>query len=83
VVRLVLEKGAEVEEIALHRTASAGREAMVRPLLENGAEVNAKTDSEWTALYRVSSARHEAVARLLLHFLLRADSSGLYIGTLV
>jgi ankyrin repeat protein len=71
VVRLLLEKGADVEAkdnnggTALYRAAGSGHEAMVRLLLEKGADVEAKNNNGWMALYRAAGSRHEAVVQLL------------------
>ncbi|KAH0553008.1 hypothetical protein GP486_006796 [Trichoglossum hirsutum] len=51
----------------LINAASQGQEAVVRQLLEKGADVNAKDDFyERTALHLAADKGHEAVARLLL-----------------
>jgi ankyrin repeat protein len=49
--------------------AGLGRVEMVRALLTAGADVNARTDDNWTALSmalsHASSTEHEEVVRLL------------------
>jgi ankyrin repeat protein len=63
VVKLLLEKGADVNNgIALCAASSGGHEAVVRLLLEKGANVN-----NGNALCAASSGGHEAVVRLLLN----------------
>jgi ankyrin repeat protein len=61
VVRLLLEKGADIEAktngygwTALYRASGGGHEAVVRLLLEKGADVKTKTEYRWTAVPRVS-----------------------------
>ena len=51
---------------ALHRAASNGHEAVVRLLLEKGANFEAKNSCEKTALHCAAMGGHEAVVRLLL-----------------
>jgi ankyrin repeat protein len=71
VVRLLLEKGADVKAktssgwTALHLAARGGHEAVVRLLLEKGADAKAKTSSGWTALHLAARVGHEVVVRLL------------------
>ena len=43
-----------------------GHEAVVRLLLENGADIGAKNKYGWTALTKATIWRREAVVRLLL-----------------
>ena len=71
-VRLLLEKGAELEAktnygwTALHAAAQQGRTAVVRLLLEKGAELEAKNNYDWTALHEAAWLGHTAAVRLLL-----------------
>jgi ankyrin repeat protein len=51
---------------ALHRAAGSGHEAVVRLLLEKGADVKARDSYGRTALHWAASSGHEAVVRLLL-----------------
>jgi hypothetical protein len=74
VVRLLLEKGADVDakdrldgRTALIRAAEGGHEAVMRLLLETGADVEAKDRrGGWTALVKAAASGHEAAVRLLL-----------------
>ncbi|KAI9769861.1 MAG: hypothetical protein M1839_003580 [Geoglossum umbratile] len=71
VVRLLVEKGADVntsdgERTALSWAAESGQEAVVRLLVEEGADVNAKDVDGWTALRQAVQTRHEAMMRLLI-----------------
>lgn len=50
---------------ALHRAAEGGQEAVVRFLLDRGADVNAKDDYGRAALGPATKGGHEAVVRLL------------------
>ena len=53
---------------ALLRAADRGDEAMVKLLLERGAEVNAKNSIQLTPLMCASEAKHESVVKLLLEW---------------
>jgi len=72
VVKLLLEKGAEVEAkcddgwTPLSLAADNGHEAVAKLLLEKGAEVEAKGDDGWTPLSSAVYNGHEAVVKLLL-----------------
>jgi ankyrin repeat protein len=72
VVRLLLEKGADVNVqggqwgSALQAASYWGHQAVVRLLLENGADVNAQGGDFGNALNAASAEGHEAVVRLLL-----------------
>jgi ankyrin repeat protein len=63
-VRLLLEKGADVEAkdnsgwTALHYAARRGHEAVVRLLLEKGVDVEAKTSNGWMALRGAANSGH-------------------------
>jgi ankyrin repeat protein len=46
--------------------AEEGHEAVVKLLLEKGAELEAKDSSGWTALIWAAEKGHEAVVKLLL-----------------
>jgi ankyrin repeat protein len=46
--------------------AENGHEAVIRLLLEKGAEINAKGKFGWTPLSLAAGSGHEAVVRLLL-----------------
>src|SRR2546423_11219416 len=56
----------DMAQLALIGTALAGHEAVVRLLLDRGADVDAKAENEVTALIGAALAGHEAVVRLLL-----------------
>ncbi|GAW10696.1 hypothetical protein ANO14919_000310 [Xylariales sp. No.14919] len=71
--KLLLERGAKVEpegedvQTPLWCAVNEGHEAVVRLLLENGANVKAKTTSEqWTALHVAATNGHGGVVQLLL-----------------
>jgi ankyrin repeat protein len=72
VVRLLLEKGAEVNTAhaggitALHHAASRGHEDVVSFLLTSGADATRVSRSGWTALMQASYSGHVGVVRLLL-----------------
>ena len=72
VVRLLLEKGANIEakdqdqQTALLIAAEGGYESVVRLLLEKGANIEAKDGLQQTALSTAAYFGHEAVVRLLL-----------------
>ena len=53
-------------ETALYKAASGGHEAVVRLLLEKGADVNAQGGDYGNALQAASNGGHEGVVRLLL-----------------
>ena len=50
---------------ALHWAAGNGHEAVVRLLLEKGANIAAKTSEGRTALHLAAGSGHEAVVKLL------------------
>jgi ankyrin repeat protein len=72
VVKLLLEKGAELEakttygQTPLSRAAGNGHEAVVKLLLEKGAELETKDKNGWTPLSCAAKNGHEAVVKLLL-----------------
>jgi ankyrin repeat protein len=73
VVKLLLEKGAEIEakdseygRTPLSWAAFDGHEAVVKLLLEKGAEVEAKDHHGRTPLSRAAGNGHKAVVKLLL-----------------
>jgi ankyrin repeat protein len=71
IVRLLLWKGASIATTtygwtALHHAADKGHEAVVRSLLERGADVATKNNYGCTALHRAACHGHEAVVLLLL-----------------
>lgn len=51
---------------ALHEAAWCGQEAVVRLLLEKGADPEAKNSNKWTALHVAAVNGHDAMVRLLL-----------------
>jgi ankyrin repeat protein len=65
-VRLLLQKGADVNAEGLGYASREGHEQIVRLLLEKGADVNAQQRSGDTALGHASKAGHEQIVRLLL-----------------
>lgn len=52
--------------LQLLSAARNGHEAVVRQLLENGADIEAKNMYGWTALHWTAFNGHETVVRLLL-----------------
>jgi ankyrin repeat protein len=73
VVKLLLEKGAELEtkdkdnsRTPLSWAAENGHEAVVKLLLEKGAELETKDTYGWTLLSWAARNGHEAVVKLLL-----------------
>jgi ankyrin repeat protein len=73
VVKLLLEKGAELEakdsnygQTALSWAAEKEHEAVVKLLLENNAELETKSNSGWTPLLYTVYYGREAVVKLLL-----------------
>jgi ankyrin repeat protein len=73
VVKLLLEKGAELESkdsdfgmTPLLQAAMDGHEAVVKLLLEKGAELESKDKTGRTPLSRAAENGHEAVVKLLL-----------------
>jgi ankyrin repeat protein len=72
VVRLVLERGAPVNEkgpgglTPLHVAAESGHDAIVRVLLDLGAEVNARDDAGMEPLHKAADESRDGVVRLLL-----------------
>lgn len=75
IVRVLLEGGAEVDaqgvlgvfrqDTPIHIASSLGNIEIVKLLLDWGADLNAKTKEEKTALQIAKSKGHEAVAELL------------------
>ncbi|KAH6960053.1 hypothetical protein BKA56DRAFT_647910 [Ilyonectria sp. MPI-CAGE-AT-0026] len=73
VVKLLLEKGAEIEakdsehgRTPLWWAAESGHEATVKLLLEKGADVEAKDADSQTPLWWAAHKGHEAIVKLLL-----------------
>ena len=73
VVKLLLEKGAELESedkeygrTPLSRAAENGNEAVVKLLIEKGAEMESKDNRGWTPLFMAVYLGREAVVKLLL-----------------
>jgi ankyrin repeat protein len=72
VVRLLLERGAEVHavtldgETALHDAARRGHEEVVNVLLTSGADSGIKSDASYTALMWASRSGHVGVVKQLL-----------------
>jgi len=74
----LLKRGADVEirtrsdeadggfESALHCAAFYGHLQIAKQLIEAGADVNSKTDREWTPLHEAARLANANVARLLL-----------------
>jgi ankyrin repeat protein len=69
VVKLLLEKGANLESKGLSWAARYGHEAVVKLLLEKGADLESKDDDNRTPLWWATSKGHEAVVKLLLETL--------------
>ncbi|KAL7767089.1 hypothetical protein ACKLNR_005005 [Fusarium oxysporum f. sp. zingiberi] len=65
-VRLFLNTEPGDINIELGRAVDDGHEAIVRLLLENGAEVDYSSTPGFTSLFRATRAKHEDIARLLL-----------------
>ena len=74
-IQKLLEKGVDIQSqglqdcethTALHLASKHGKEATVRLLLENGADVHAKNGKGWTALHHAAHYSHEQVGGLLL-----------------
>ncbi|TVY67870.1 Ankyrin-1 [Fusarium oxysporum f. sp. cubense] len=65
-VRLFLNTEPGDINIELGRAVDDGHEAIVRLLLENGAEVDYSSTPGFTPLFRATRANHEDIARLLL-----------------
>ncbi|KAH0542444.1 hypothetical protein FGG08_003199 [Glutinoglossum americanum] len=55
-----------LRDALLNRAAESENEAMVRLLVERGADVGARNRDGWTALHMAAHNKNEAVARLLL-----------------
>jgi ankyrin repeat protein len=73
-------EGAGIYKIPLQVASYCGHEAVVRLLLEKGAEVNAKGGPYGTALQAASYSGHEAVVRLLLEKGAEVNAKGGYYG---
>ena len=72
-VRLLLEKGADVDAkksdshvTPLMLAAVQGHVAVIRVLLEKGANVNERSNSGWTALHSASYTGQETIVRMLV-----------------
>ena len=84
VVRLLLEKGADVEskgpygKTALCKAATYGHEDVVCLLLEYGANVESQDHDGTTALHRAASSGHVTVARILLKHSAQIEAKGTY-----
>jgi ankyrin repeat protein len=57
--------GKSLLETALHRAAEFGHDTVVRLMLEEGADVEAKNGNGETALHVAARRGHEAVVQLL------------------
>ena len=72
VVRLLLNKGADIEALTefdktlLHSAASGGNEKVVRLLLKKGADIHARDKNQWTPLHLAARSGNEQIVRLLL-----------------
>ncbi len=72
----LIEQGADVNAVAknkmqiapLHATATHGNLAILRALLEKGAEVNAAQDGGYTAVHQAAHRNNVPMAQLLLEF---------------
>jgi ankyrin repeat protein len=62
----LVDKKDKNEQTALHWAAEGGHEAVVRLLVDRGADVNVKDKLGLTALYWAAKGGHEAVVRLLV-----------------
>ena len=68
VVRLLLEKGADVNDILttpLYWASTNGHVEVVRLLLKKGADVNAASQDGLTPLYKASIGRHIEMVKML------------------
>jgi hypothetical protein len=63
---LDLNKKGHLERTALHWAAVRGHEAVVRLLLDKGADIETRDGNGWTALHWAAKWGHEAMVRLLL-----------------
>ena len=62
------DKYKEALRIALQRVAGRGHEPLTRLLLEEGAEVNAASDNEVSAIYKAAELGKDKVVKLLLDY---------------
>ena len=65
--------GCPRDVLELHIAAEKGHEAMVRALIESGADVNTANNDDATPLYIAAQEGHEAMVRVLIE--LGADVS--------
>lgn len=65
-VKALLDRGAKVESVALHRAAAEGHAAVVELLLKAGADAKARLPSGFTALHFASRDGRLEVVRVLL-----------------
>ena len=61
-------------EAALQRAAAAGHGAVVRLLVEKGADVTATSDGGETALHEATLSSHDTVVRLLVEKLVEKEA---------
>ena len=63
---LVVGCGESVPDSSIHEAASKGNTEAVKQHWDAGADVNAKTNSEWTRLHKAAGRGHKEVVELLI-----------------